>query len=88
MAYKYRVEYAFENNTIEEDHPLHHGRGSQEITTDLPIETQQQKDDVTKVIFRKVHASHGVTLVAVQAIIPQETGHKVIDAADFPGDDE
>jgi hypothetical protein len=88
VEYKYRVNYAHINEDAEDIvGGVHHGQGTVEITTDKPVETQQQKDDVAKVVGRMLYEKHAVTEIAIQAIIPLETGHVVIDASDY-GTDE
>lgn len=82
MEYRYRVEFAHLNEAAEDvSGGIHHGMGTIEIATEVPIETQQQKDDVATVIGRKLHKEHNITDVAIQSIIPLETGHVVIDAS-------
>ncbi len=103
MEYKYIVRFAHVNEEAADiTGGIHHGPGEMEITTYEPVETQQQRDDVAAIVGRAMHKKHGVTGIAVQAIIPVDDAqnvlderqvvdnseHKVIDAADFPGDDE
>jgi hypothetical protein len=84
VDYKYRVEYAHQDDTKPDiSGGIHHGTGSTEITTDTLIETQQHKDDVARALGLRL----GKTAIAIMAIIPLDTGHVVIDASDY-GTDE
>jgi hypothetical protein len=87
VEYKYRVQYAHVNEDTE-DVPggIHHGTGTIEITTDQMIETQEHKDDVAAAIGRALSKTHNVTGVAIQAIVPLQTGHVVIDMQDEDAD--
>lgn len=103
MEYKYRVKFAHVNEKVADvSGGIHHGPGEMDITTYEPVETQQQKDDIAAVVGRAMHKKHGVTGIAIQAIIPlndtgtvsdervviDNTEHKVIDAADFSDENE
>ena len=79
MSYKYRVEFAHVNDNIPEGEPLRQGTGTVEIETDLPVETQEEKDEVAKSLARKIGETRTVTAVAVLAIIPLERGEVVVD---------
>lgn len=81
--YKSRVQFAYADDTVGEDEPGHHGVGTIEIITPRPVDTDEDKYAVSKAIGQKL----GKTKVAIQAIIPLETGHVVIDASDY-GTDE
>ena len=83
LEYKYRVEYAHADDTTPEDSGLHHGRGTMEITTPSPIETDEDKYAVAQAIGHHLDK----TTIAIQEIIPLDTGHVVIDASDY-GEDE
>lgn len=89
MEYKYIVRFAHVNEEADDvTGGVHHGPGEMEITTYEPVETQQQKNDVATIVGRAMHKKHGVTEIVIQAIIPIKDKNKVIDAADFPSDDE
>lgn len=82
MEYRYRVNYAHANRDAEDvSGGIHHGTGTIEITTDQMIETQQHRDDVAAEIGRSLRQTHNVTEIAIQSIIPLQTGHVVIDAS-------
>lgn len=77
MSYRYRVEFAHEDETQPEE-GLRHGRGNMEIVTDGPVETQAEKDEVARAVGLKL----GKTKIAVLQIIPLEVGEVFVDYND------
>lgn len=89
MEYKYLVRFAHVNESAEDvSGGVHHGPGEMHITTYEPIETQAHRDAVATTIGRTMYEKHGVTEIAIQAIIPQNAGHVVIDAGDYEATDD
>lgn len=79
----YRIEFAHEDENAHE--AIRHGKGSIEITTDLPIES----DDVTTYkqrtheVARSIGHQLGKTKIAILSIVPiGEVGKVTIDYAD------
>ena len=78
--YKYLVEFAHLNEQVDEDHPLHHGRGQMEISTVRPVVSQRDKDEVAQAIGRAMNSEAGkvvVTTIAVAKIEPVEAPGEV-----------
>ena len=80
---KYRVNFGHEDDTKSEESGIRYGTGTIVVETPRPIETDDDKYEVARSIGQYL----GKTTVAIQTIIPLETGHVVIDASDY-GDDE
>ena len=78
--YKYLVEFAHLNDRVDDEHPLHHGRGQMEITVERPIVSQRDKDEVAQAIGRAMNDEAGevvVTTIAVAKIEPVEAPGEV-----------
>lgn len=81
----YRIEFAHEDENANE--AIRHGKGSIEITTDLPIESD---DDTTYKqrtyeVARTIGQQLGKTKIAILSIVPLDKGHVTIDYADDGG---
>lgn len=86
MEYKWRVEFAHVDDTVEDvSGGIHHGPGSIEIKTPGPIETDADRYAVAQAIGLHLNK----TEIWIKAIIPikDEPDVKVIDAADFDADE-
>ena len=78
--YKYLVEFAHLNEQVDDEHPLHHGRGQMEIVVERPIVSQQDKNEVAQAIGRALNEEAGevvVTTIAVAKIEPVEAPGEV-----------
>lgn len=81
----YRIEFAHEDENADES--IRHGKGTIEISTDLPIESD---DDTTYKqrtyeVARTIGQQLGKTKLAILSIIPLDKGHVTIDYADDGG---
>lgn len=83
---KYRIEFAHEDENADES--IRHGKGTIEISTDLPIESD---DDTTYKqrtyeVARSIGQQLGKTKIAILSVIPLDaTGKVYIDYADDGG---
>lgn len=93
--YKYRVEYSTRDEHSEND-VLEYANCSMELTVSRPLALPEQEKEVAEAIayeIREVRKNRSITHLAIKAVIPLDesdssTSYRVIDAADFPSDDE